>query len=114
MDPRLLRFIYICEFFLCLLVVFIAWPQIGGQMHIDLIDWQYKLLAGAMFSFAAVRATMAGCAAEQPWNARLSGWFIVVLLSMLAMGVLTYNAHLNEPPDDQELHMEDSPEPRNL
>lgn len=114
MDPRLLRFLYICEFLVCIFVVFIAWPEIGGQVHIDLIEWHYKLLVGALFAFASVRATMAACAAEQPWNAKLAGWFIVVLLSMLAMGILTYNAHLNEPADEQDMHLEESPEPRNL
>lgn len=100
MDPRFVRLLAIAGFFLAFGVVFIAWPQIGGQNHVDLIDWYWKLTLGVFFSLAVVRSALAAVADERPWNRRLLAWLLVVLITGAAMGLATYDAHLNEPADE--------------
>ncbi len=100
MDPRFVRLLAIVEFLLAIGVVFVAWPQIGGQNHLDLIDWYWKLPLGVLFSLAVVRATLAAIAGDRPWNRRLLAWMLVMTVTLVAMGLATYDAHLNEPADE--------------
>ena len=100
MDPRLIRFLCILEFVVCFGVVFVAWPQIGGQEHLDLTEWGWKLTLGVMFSLAVSKATAAAVAGEKPWNARLIAWLLTLAITVIAMGLVTYQAHLNEPADE--------------
>ncbi|MFN0172642.1 MAG: hypothetical protein ACKV22_40195 [Bryobacteraceae bacterium] len=115
MDPRFVRLLAIAEFLLALGVVFIAWPQIGGQNHVDLIDWYWKALLGGLIALAVARATLAAVAEDSAWNRRLLGWILVIVVTVVAMGFATYDAHLNEPADDSvEMGEDDSGAVRSL
>src|SRR5947208_13962829 len=54
-----LRLAYMVEFWIALIAVFVAWSQIGGQAHLDLMAWYIKLICGVAMAFCAVRMTIA-------------------------------------------------------
>jgi hypothetical protein len=99
------RLFYAIEFLIALIATYTVWSQVGGQYHLDLMAWYWKLCLGAGIAFAAVRATAAAVKGERAWNARTLRWISVVLALALVCGLVTYYYHLNEPPpddDDQE------------
>jgi hypothetical protein len=99
------RLFYAIEFLIALIATYTVWSQVGGQYHLDLMAWYWKLCLGAVIAFAAVRATAAAVKGERAWNARTLRWISVVLALALVCGLVTYYYHLNEPPpddDDQE------------
>jgi drug/metabolite transporter (DMT)-like permease len=116
MDSRLLRLLSIGLFLAAFGVVFLAWPQIGGQDHVDGVSWSWKLLLGLLFAFSVAKAATAAARDESPWNARLISWILMVALTVAAMGYLTYQAHLNEPDEEEsmDLREEDAGTPRAL
>jgi hypothetical protein len=100
-----LRLFYAIEFLIALIATYTVWSQVGGQYHLDLMAWYWKLCLGAGIAFAAVKATAASVKAERAWNARTLRWISVILALGLACGAVTYYYHLTEPPpddDDQE------------
>jgi drug/metabolite transporter (DMT)-like permease len=115
MDPRHLRLFSIGLFLAALGVAFLAWPQIGGQDHLDGISWTWKFLLGVVFAFSVAKAAAAAARDESPWSARLFSWILMVALTVAAMGYLTYQAHLNEPDEEtMDLSEEDAGVPRAL
>lgn len=115
MDARLLRLLSIGLFLTAFGVVFIAWPQVGGQDHLDGIEWTWKLILGAVFAFSVARAASAAGRNETPWSARVISWVLMVALTVAAMGYVTYQAHLNEPDDEtMDLSEEEPGVPRAL
>lgn len=115
MDPRLLRLLGIGLFLAAFGMLFVAWPQIGGQEHLDLIEWYWKLVLGIVFALSVAKAATAAAREEKPWNGRLASWLLMVILTALAMGFFTYQAHLQEPADEtMDLGEEDPGIPRSL
>ena len=106
MTPAWLRFAYIVEFLLAVPAVFTLWSQVGGQGHLDLMPWYWKLLVGGGAALAAVRMTAAAVERDRAVNRRSAAWFGCLLLLACAMAALTYWAHLQEPLDED-------PEPSN-
>ena len=102
MDSKLLRLAYIAEFLLALVAVFTVWGQVGGQTHLDLMAWYFKLFFAAAISYAAVRATQAAVGHERAWNGRVVGWLVVILILSAAAGMITYYYHVYEPTDEDE------------
>lgn len=115
MDPRLLRVLSIWLFLTAFGMLFLAWPQIGGQDHLDGVSWIWKLLLGVVFALSVAKGALAAARDESPWNARLFSWILMVALTVAAMGYLTYQAHLNEPDEEtMDLSEEDAGTPRAL
>jgi hypothetical protein len=100
MDPRFLRIVYIAEFLLALIAVYVVWSEVGGQGHLDQMAWYLKLPIGVLIAYAIVRATSAAASDERTWNRRTLRWAgIVVLLTTLAAAI-TYFTHIYEPADE--------------
>jgi hypothetical protein len=100
MESRFLRIAYTIQFVFTLIATFEVWAQVGGQGHLDLMPWYWKLLLASGLSFATVRATAAAVHRDRFWNRRTSAWLVAALILMLTMGLLTYYEHLHEPADE--------------
>ncbi len=104
--PHWLRLGLAVEFLLALIAVTVAWEEIGGQGHLDLMPWYVKMVVIGGFCWAFVRFS-AALARPGKWRTgRALGWLIAVLAMVAAMGLITYYYHLHEPPDDSD---DDSP-----
>ena len=100
MSTAWLRFAYMCEFLLAVLAVFTLWSQIGGQGHLDIMPWYWKLALGGGASLALVRLTGALMNHERVISRPVLWWSIVVALLALGMAAVTVWYHLHEAIDD--------------
>ena len=98
----LLRLAYITQFLIALIAVFVLWSEVGGQSHLDLMPWYWKLALGGGSAFAAVKATMAAVGREKPWNGQSLRWLGVMLALLACCGLASYYAHLNEETDQDD------------
>ena len=98
----MLRLLYAIEFPIALIATYTVWSQVGGQGHLDMMAWYWKLCLGAAIAFAAVKATAAAVKGERAWNSRTLRWISIILALALACGAVTYYYHLTEPPPDDE------------
>ncbi len=96
------RLFYAVEFLIALIATFTVWSQVGGQGHLDLMAWYWKLFLSVGISYATVKATAAAVEGTRTWNARTLRWISVIIALGLACGAVTYYYHLNEPPPDDE------------
>jgi hypothetical protein len=65
LSSNLMRAAYVCEFWLVLLATHVVWPQAGGQGHLDIMAWYWKLflpmaLAGAITAMTVVAVVRSG------------------------------------------------------
>jgi hypothetical protein len=97
-----LRLFYAIEFLIALVATYTVWSQVGGQGHLDMMAWYWKLFLGVGIAFAAVKATGAAVAGKRTWNARTLRWLSIILALSLACGLVTYYYHLTEPPPGDE------------
>jgi len=97
-----LRLFYAIEFLIALVATYTVWSQVGGQYHLDLMAWYWKLCLGAGIAFATVKATAAAVAGQRAWNSRTLRWISIILALALACGAVTYYYHVTEPPPDDE------------
>jgi hypothetical protein len=97
-----LHLLYAIEFLIALIATFTVWSQVGGQGHLDMMAWYWKLFLGLGISYATVKATSAAVAARRTWNSRTLRWISVILALALACGAVTYYYHITEPPDEQD------------
>ncbi len=95
-----LRFAYAVELLLAVPAVFTLWSQVGGQGHLDLMPWYYKLLLGGGMSIACVLATAAVVERDRFPNGRFLGWVGAIVLIGAVMGAVTYYYHLHESYDE--------------
>ena len=100
MESRYLRIAYAVQFVVTLICTFEVWSQVGGQGHLDLMLWYYKLLLACSLSLAAVKATAAAVDTDRFWNRWTSAWLAIILALIVGMGLLTYYEHLHEPSDE--------------
>jgi heme/copper-type cytochrome/quinol oxidase subunit 3 len=116
MESRFLRIAYAIQFVVTLMAIFEVWAQVGGQGHLDLIPWYYKLVPACALSLATVKATAAAVNRDKFWNRRTATWLAIALALIVTMGVLTYYEHLHEPADEgdeppAQIHLSRSREP---
>lgn len=102
MSPALTRIALIGLFFLALGTTFTAWAQVGGQGHLDLMPWYWKLLPAVALAWFAVRAASAAAEQESAYNAKSMTWAICALTTVGVMAALTYYYHLTESVDEQD------------
>jgi hypothetical protein len=100
MTPNWLRLAYAAELLLAIPAVFTLWSQVGGQGHLDLMPWYWKLLLGGAMCIASVFATAAMVEGTAVVNRRVLGWFAAIVLIGAAMAAITYYYHLHETYDD--------------
>jgi hypothetical protein len=101
-DKRLIRLLYIFEFLVALIAVFTLWSPVGGQGHLDMMAWWWKLGLGAGTAFAVVKLTAAAVESEDPWHTRSVRWFLLMLALLGGCAAVTYYYHVNEPPEEDQ------------
>lgn len=85
----------IALFLLSLLAFNSLWALVGGQYHLDLMFWPWKLgLTLAAAGFTLMLATADG---TRTWVAAA-----LLLAVLIAAGCVTWYAHLNEPADEDD------------
>jgi hypothetical protein len=97
-----IRLFYAIEFLIALIATYTVWSQVGGQGHLDMMAWYWKLLLGGGIAFATVKATAAAVYHKRTWNGRTLKWISIVLALALACGAVTYYYHLTEPPSEDQ------------
>jgi hypothetical protein len=102
MDSKLLRVIYVFEFLIALIAVYVVWSQSATQYHLDLMAWYWKLGIGFAAAYAVVKATAAALTGERAWNGRTLRWLATLLALAAAAGLVTYYYHLYEPADEEQ------------
>jgi uncharacterized membrane protein len=91
------RIAWCAVYLLALVAILELWREAGGQTHLDLMAWQWKLFlplaaASAVVGIAVSSAHSAGGF----WNQRSIAWLAALILVALAMAAVTYEAHLHE------------------
>lgn len=100
MSTAWLRFAYACEYLLAVLAVFTLWSQVGGQGHLDLMAWYWKLGLGTGASTAIVGLTSAMVRGDRVISRRAAIWFLALVLLASAMAAVTVYYHLHEVIDE--------------
>ena len=101
----LLRLAYSTQFLIALIAVFVLWSQVGGQSHLDLMPWYFKLALGAGAAYAVVKATAAAVAHEHSWNGRTLKWLGIMVALLVGCGLASYYCHMyleSDEGDDQQ------------
>jgi len=98
----LLRLAYATEYLIALIAVYVLWSQVGGQSHLDLMAWQWKLGLGGGAAFAVVKATAASVAGERAWNGKTLRWLGILLVLLVGCGLTSYYVHLYDENDDDQ------------
>jgi len=98
-SSPLLRAAYVLIFLLTVLASYTVWPQAGGQGHLDLMPWYWKLFPPLVFSYSIVKASIAAGSEPKTWNRGTRAWLIMALLCAGLIGGLTYYYHLTEAQD---------------
>jgi hypothetical protein len=90
----LLRLAYSTLYLIALIAVFVAWSQVGGQTHIDLLPWWLKLVLGFAMALAIVRAASAAYSGDRAWNGQTLKWLGLTVALGVVCGMATYYAHM--------------------
>jgi hypothetical protein len=102
MQKHHLRPLLIVEFLIAVQAIFAIWSQVGGQYHLDLMFWPWKLGLG-LGAAGLVVAITASLFQENGQSTRRVLLLCSLLIATLGVaGVVTYYYHLNEPIDQQE------------
>ena len=96
------RFAYACEFLLAVVTVFTLWSQVGGQGHLDLMAWYWKLALGGGLSAAIVCLTATLVREPRVISRGAILWVAIVVLIAAAMAAVTVYYHLHEGSDESD------------
>lgn len=96
------RILYAIEFLLALMAALTLWSQAGGQYHLDLMPWYWKLGLTTAAALAFTRLTMCWATENTASRRSLMLWIVALLLLMACAGAVTYYYHLYEPTDSDE------------
>ena len=100
MSSKLLRLAYVLEFLVAIIAIFTAWSEIGGQAALDLMHWGLKTGLSLVMAGSIVAYTEAIVTEESLWTPRASRRLTLLLLTGVAMGVVTYYYFTQEGNDD--------------
>jgi hypothetical protein len=100
MDKRFLRPLLIAEFLLALQVIFTVWSQVGGQYHLDLMFWPWKLGVSVVAAALIVAITGNLVRSDGTISRRSVAYLAVLIATIVVAGVVTYYYHVNEPSDN--------------
>jgi len=102
MHNRLLRPLLIVEFLIAIEAIFTIWSEVGGQYHLDLMFWPWKLGIG-IGSAGLIVAITANLVRNEGQITRRALMFCSFLIAIfIVAGVVTYYYHVNEPTDQDE------------
>ena len=102
MSNNLLRPLLVVEFLVAIEVVFTFWSEVGGQYHLDLMFWPWKLGIALVAATLNVAITANLARHEGSVTRRALLLFSLLIATGIAAGVVTYYYHLNEPTDDDD------------
>jgi hypothetical protein len=97
-----LRLAYATQFLIALIAVFVLWSQVGGQSHLDLMPWYFKLAFGAGAAFAVVKATAAAVSHDHAWNGRTLKWLGIMAALLVGCGLASYYCHMYLETDEED------------
>jgi hypothetical protein len=109
MPNRILRALLIVEFLLAVQVLSSFWAEVGGQYHLELMFWGWKLGLNLLAAALIVAITACVARAESSLPRRLWIYAGLLLATLAVAGLVTYYYHLNEPSDDQDDGQQDQP-----
>ncbi len=89
MTSKLLRLAYVLEFLVAIIAIFTAWSEIGGQA-LDLMHWGWKTGLSVVMAGSIVAYTEAIVTEDSLWNPRASRRLTLLLLTGVAMGLVTF------------------------
>ena len=102
MPNRFLRPLMIVEFLIALQAIFALWSQVGGQYHLDLMFWPWKLGIALASAGLIVAITATLVQNEGAIGRRTLLFGALLILTLILAGVVTYYYHVNEPVDQQD------------
>ncbi len=108
MLNRYLRPLLIVEFLIAIEAIFTVWSEVGGQYHLDLMFWPWKLGIGVLSAWLVVAITANLVHHDGQFTRRALLFCSFLLAIFVVAGVVTYYYHVNEPPD-QDDDQEDAP-----
>jgi hypothetical protein len=102
MPNRFLRPLLIVEFLIALQTIFTLWSEVGGQYHLDLMFWPWKLGIGFGCAGLIVAITATLLQSDGQITRRVLLFCSCLIALFILAGVLTYYYHLNEPADQDD------------
>src|SRR5947209_5849817 len=97
MRNRLHRPLLIVVFLIAVQVLCTFWSEVGGQYHLDLMFWPWKM--GLILAAASLVTAITSATARAGTSLPQKVWFYVAMLAITiaVAGVVTYYYHVNEP-----------------
>lgn len=102
MGLRLLRAAYGIEFLIALVATLEFWSQVGGQTHLDMMAWWWKLGISLAMATTVVKLTAVSARQEKLVSITTAFWAMVIVLLLLTGGIVTYYYHQHEPVDEED------------
>ncbi len=102
MPKHLLRPLLIVEFLIALEVIDTSWSEVGGQYHLDLMYWPWKLGIGLISAWLITIITANLVSHEGHITAKVIVYSSLLFLVLTTAGVVTWYYHLHEPADQQD------------
>jgi hypothetical protein len=108
MPKHLLRPLLIVEFLIALESIYTAWSEVGGQYHLDLMYWPWKL--GVGFGAAWLITLITGNIVENGGaiTRRVYIYASLLCLVVATAGAVTWYYHNHEPVDQQDQQDDDN------
>jgi hypothetical protein len=107
MPKHLLRPLLIVEFLIALESVYTVWSEVGGQYHLDLMFWPWKLGVGLAAAWLITAITGNIVKNEGAIRRRVVVYASLLCLVAATAGVVTWYYHMHEPVDQQDDEDED-------
>jgi hypothetical protein len=102
MPKHLLRPLLIVEFLIALEVVYTTWSEVGGQYHLDLMFWPWKLGVGLAAAWLITAITGNIVRNDGAINRRVIVYASLLCLVAATAGAVTWYYHMHEPTDQQD------------
>src|SRR5579863_7222093 len=102
MHNRLLRPLLIVEFLIALEVIYTTWSEVGGQYHLDLMFWPWKLGVGVAAAWLITAITGNIVKNEGEIRRRVAVYASLLCVVVATAGVVTWYYHMHEPTDQQD------------
>src|SRR5580692_5607198 len=93
MDNRFLRPLLIVEFLIAMEAIFTVWSEVGGQYHLDLMYWPWKLGISVASAWLTVAITGNLVRNDGRFTRRAVLFFSFLIAIFVLAGMVTYYYH---------------------